>query len=102
MTIDTVNCWRFISEFLRADYRGVGRISAYQIMSLTAIPYALGIFLWFDTQVVGARLLQGLHLLWNPGIILSCQILWIGIFLFMGRSQVTGARISFHVRKDRI
>ncbi len=45
---------------------------------------------------------QGLRLLWNPGIILACQILWIGIFLYMGRSHVTGARISFHVRKDRI
>jgi hypothetical protein len=44
----------------------------------------------------------GLRLFWSPGIILVCQLLWIGIFLFMGRSQVTGARISFHVRKDRI
>jgi hypothetical protein len=40
--------------------------------------------------------------MWNPSIILSCQILWIGIFLYMGRSQVIGSRISFHVRQDRI
>jgi hypothetical protein len=28
--------WRFLSEFLRADYRGSGRISAYQVMALFA------------------------------------------------------------------
>jgi prolipoprotein diacylglyceryltransferase len=94
--------WRFASEFLRADYRGAGRISAYQIMSLTAVFYAGGVGLVFDDSGMPAHVSQGLRLLWNPGIILLCQILWIGIFLYMGRSQATGARISFHVRKDRI
>lgn len=46
--------------------------------------------------------LQGLLLLWNPSIIILCQIQWIGIFIYMGRSQVTGSRISFLVHKDRI
>lgn len=49
-----------------------------------------------------ADIIEGLHLVWNPSIIPLCQILWIGIFLYMGRSQVTGSRITFHVRKDRI
>jgi Prolipoprotein diacylglyceryl transferase len=94
--------WRFVSEFIRADYRGGGRISAYQIMALAAILYAAGIILLLDLPPLGADISIGLRLLWSPGIILACQVLWIGIFLFMGRSQVTGARISFHVRKDRI
>jgi hypothetical protein len=48
------------------------------------------------------QIIPGLRQMWNPAIILSCQILWIGTFLYMGRSQVTGAHIFFHVRKDRI
>jgi hypothetical protein len=94
--------WRFASEFIRADYRGGGRISAYQIMSLVAMGYAIGLCLFLVLPPMTADISMGLHLLWSPGIILLCQVLWIGIFLFMGRSQVTGARISFHVRKDRI
>ena len=94
--------WRFASEFLRADYRGGGRISAYQVMALTAVLYAVGVDLLCDAPPMAAHISQGLRLLWNPAIILLCQFIWIGIFLYMGRSQVTGARISFHVRKDRI
>lgn len=102
LAVAGTQAWRFVSEFVRADYRGGGRVSAYQIMALAAIPYAAGISLLFDLPSARPDLSMGLRQLWSPGIILSCQLLWIGIFLFMGRSQVTGARISFHVRKDRI
>ena len=102
MAVVGTQAWRFASEFIRADFRGGGRISAYQIMALAAIPYAVGICLLFDFPSARPDISMGLRLLWSPGIILVCQLLWIGIFLFMGRSQVTGARISFHVRKDRI
>jgi prolipoprotein diacylglyceryltransferase len=94
--------WRFASEFLRADYRGNGPISAYQIMALLAIFYAVGVCLFWGGSFPAADVVQGLLRLWDPGIILLSQALWIGIFLYMGRSQVTGARISFYVHKDRI
>jgi hypothetical protein len=94
--------WRFTSEFLRADYRGGGRISAYQLMALLAIFYAMGVCLFWSGSFPAADVVQGLRRLWNPGIILVFQALWIGIFLYMGRSQVTGARISFYVHRDRI
>ena len=71
-------------------------------MALAAVVYAVRFCLLMDAPTLSTHVSQGLRLLWNAGIILSCQILWIGIFLYMGRSQVTGARISFHVRKDRI
>jgi hypothetical protein len=64
--------------------------------------YAIGAVLLLDAPDLATQVSRGLHLLWNPGVILSCQILWIGIFLYMGRSQVTGTHISFHVRIDRI
>jgi hypothetical protein len=102
LAVGGTQTWRFASEFIRADYRGGGRISAYQIMALAAILYAIGICLLIDLPLVATDISIGLRLVWSPSIILICQVLWIGIFLFMGRSQVTGARISFHVRKDRI
>lgn len=67
-----------------------------------AVLYAVVVSLLCDDPPMAAQISQGLRLLWNPAIILLCQFIWIGIFLYMGRSQVTGARISFHVRKDRI
>jgi hypothetical protein len=41
ITLIVTQGWRFASEFLRADYRGHGFISAYQIMTLIAICYNL-------------------------------------------------------------
>jgi hypothetical protein len=94
--------WRFFSEFLRADYRGGGGISAYQKMALFAAAYAIWISTGISETTYAVDIIEGLRLMWNPSIIITCQILWIGIFIYMGRSQVTGSRISFHVHKDRI
>lgn len=93
--------WRILSEFLRADYRGGGQISIYQYLAgfaaLAAVIYS---FVLPETRLM-ADLSQGLHMLWNPVVILICQVCWIGIFLFTGRSKVTAARISLFVRSDR-
>ncbi len=45
--ITTIACqgWRFLSELLRSDYRGEGRLSAYQVMSLVGIGYCIAIWL---------------------------------------------------------
>jgi len=94
--------WRFLSEFLRSDYRGDRKISVYQIMSLLTIPYAVIVLLVFPSSAAGADLLAGLHVLWNPAAILFLQALWITMFVRTGRSQVTGAALSFHVHADRV
>jgi prolipoprotein diacylglyceryltransferase len=106
MTIVVTQLWRFGSEFLRADYRGDNRISAYQIMALMGGVYALPVafvFAWLHpATATRPDILMGLHYLWNPLVMLALQGLGAAIFLFTGRSQVTGAVISFHVRDDRI
>jgi hypothetical protein len=95
--------WRFASEFLRADYRGKGKISAYQVMSLSLIPYAVILSLVFnDTRPDLPVLWKGVKTLWNPAVILSLQALWLIVFLYFGRSRVTGAEISFFVKKENI
>ena len=95
--------WRVISETLRADYRGGGKVSAYQVMALAGIGYLL---VTLPFLPVGPRLqadvLTGLRVLWDPSVILFLEGLCLAIFLYTGRSVVTGATLSFHVHRDRI
>jgi hypothetical protein len=95
--------WRVYSETLRADYRGEGRISAYQVMGLAAIPYSLSLAAFFPGGgVVTPEALVGLRLLWQPAMVLLLQAFWLLIFLYTGRSAVTGSVLTFHVHRDRI
>ncbi|MFN2152569.1 MAG: prolipoprotein diacylglyceryl transferase, partial [Anaerolineales bacterium] len=94
--------WRFLSEFLRSDYRGGRKISIYQMMSLLTIPYGLLMPILFPSVGPETDLLAGLRSLWDPTVILFLQVLWLGMFLRTGRSEVTGAGITFHVHQDRI
>ncbi|HSM73717.1 MAG TPA: prolipoprotein diacylglyceryl transferase family protein, partial [Desulfobacterales bacterium] len=94
--------WRFFSEFLRADYRGAGRISKYQTMSLVAAGAAVPFALLCPPSVAAVDILAGLRSLWRPGVLVFLQGLWLFAFFYTGRSQVTGARIHFHVLQDRI
>jgi hypothetical protein len=105
-TILITQVWRFFSEFLRTDYRGHNRISAYQIMAIIGAVYAVLVAVLIDWPSHGypmqPDILKGLTLLWNPLVLLILQGLGVMIFLFTGRSQVTGAVIRFHVHEDRI
>jgi prolipoprotein diacylglyceryltransferase len=95
--------WRVFSETLRADYRGLGGISAYQIMGLLGIVY--GSAVPFLAPAAPPRLPDmgsGIAALLHPGAILFIQAVWLIIFLYTGRSTVTGAMLSFHVRRERI
>jgi Prolipoprotein diacylglyceryl transferase len=95
--------WRSFSETLRADYRGEGTISAYQIMGIIGVAYAIAAaYFLADESAVLPDLSAGLKGLWNPALILFLQGIWILIFLYTGRSTVTGAKLSFHVHQDRI
>jgi prolipoprotein diacylglyceryltransferase len=95
--------WRVAAEMLRADYRGRGAISTYQIMAVVACLYALILFILLPADWKGAiNIVAGLHLLWHPGVIVWLQAVWAGTFLYTGCSRVTAARISFLVLRDRI
>ena len=94
--------WRFLSEFLRSDFRGGRKISIYQIMSLLTIPYAGFILLVFPSSATSLDVMAGLHVLWHPATIIFLQVLFVVMFVRTGRSQVTGASLSFHVNADRV
>jgi hypothetical protein len=99
----TTQGWRTFSETLRADYRGEGRISAYQVMGMIGVVYGMvaAFFLAHESMNV-PDFATGLKYLWNPALILFMQSIWMIIFLYTGRSTVTGARLSFHVHHDRV
>ena len=95
--------WRVLSERFRADFRGGGTFSAYQVMALVAVAYGIVVAVAsLPSPVLRPQIALGLAALWNPAVILSLQVLWVGIFLYTGRSTVTASRISFHLLKDRI
>jgi len=102
-TIVVTQGWRFLSEFLRDDERGAQRVSAYQVMALIALAYGVALAVAFPCGPASAAdLARGARALWNPGMLLFCQVLWLAIFLRTGRSRVTASRISFRVLRDRV
>ena len=95
--------WRVFSETLRADYRGAGTFSAYQVMGLISILYGMAVILLAPGEAMPPPAsAAGLTALWHPAPLLFLQAVWLGIFLYTGRSTVTGATLSFHVHQDRI
>lgn len=95
--------WRFFSEFLRSDFRGYSRISAYQKMNIILILNVVILTVVVPSPpAINVDLAFGLRTMWDPAIILFLQILWIVFFLFTGRSKVTGAKIHYFVHGDRI
>jgi len=103
LSIGVSQGWRLLSETLRADYRGSGKVSAYQGMTLFMILYAsvMAPLLPVPTTPL-PDIAAGIKILWNPSMILFLEALWLALFLYYGRSAVTASSISFHVLRERI
>jgi prolipoprotein diacylglyceryltransferase len=104
ITLAVTQIWRFVSEFLRADFRGGMRITAYQIMALATlvIAGALALGLPVDNSLPQPRLQAAVYALWTPWILLFVQGVWAASFFHTGKSVVTGSHIVFHVEKTHI
>ena len=93
--------WRAIAEKLRADHRGHARFSVYQGMSFIALAYLATATLLMPASGPVPDLALGLSELAKLPVVLVLQILWVFLFLFYGRSQVTASVLSFHVVTER-
>lgn len=104
LAMGTTQIWRIVSETLRADYRGGGPISAYQIMAGVTLVFAVAFAFFPEPEPLTAMpdIRRGLEAVWHPAMIIALQVLGIGVFLATGRSKVTGSLLSFHVLRDRI
>jgi hypothetical protein len=99
----TTQIWRAVSETLRADYRGGGRISAYQIMAVLAVVYTLIILVVLDSEIgVSSDVRLGLQGLITTKAIVVFEAIWLAVFLYLGRSSVTSSNLSFHVLRERV
>jgi hypothetical protein len=94
--------WRVLSEFLRADYRGKQKISAYQIMAGLGVLYGLVPALALSAGDVAANLAAGAAALWTVPVLLLLQGVFLAVFLYTGRSSVTGSTVRFAVREGEI
>ena len=103
VALTVTQLWRFLSEFLRADYRGNNDISPYQIMSIITIPYFI-VYYYFAGAGISSvpDINSGLKFMWNPAVILIIQVMWAGALVYTGRSSVTASRINFYVVKENI
>jgi hypothetical protein len=102
-TMAVTQGWRSFSETLRADCRGQGKISAYQAMSVVAIVCAAVLaYVSSAAAPIAPNLAAGIERVWHPAVVIALQALWVVVFLMFGKSMVTGAEISFHLRHDRI
>ncbi|HPD57854.1 MAG TPA: prolipoprotein diacylglyceryl transferase [Smithellaceae bacterium] len=96
--------WRILSEFMRADYRGEGKISGYQIMALLSIIYGLIIIYLFKNTDKDVRpdLIIGLNTVCDPFIIIFMIALGSVVFIYTGKSKVTDSTINFKIIEKNI
>ena len=95
--------WRFLSEFLRADYRGGHSISPYQVLSLMALVYASALFFVLPPEpTVVVDIAGGIRSLWDPAVILILEAVALITFFHTGRSNITASSIRLHLNEDRI
>jgi hypothetical protein len=94
----TTQAWRVLSETLRADYRGPGRFTVYQTMSIVTIAYVLLlVMITEDTLYLVSDIATGMGCLWDPAVILFLQFIGLTTFIYTGRSTVTDSTIFFHI-----
>jgi hypothetical protein len=94
---------RACSEWLRADYRGGSRISAYQVMAILSALY-LSIFLVLlpSSSVITPDLSAAFSQFFSAATILALQVFWVALFVYYGKSRVTDSTVSFHVVAERL
>lgn len=102
-TIVLTQIWRILSETLRADFRGYGKISAYQKMGVIGVVYMMVVMFYLPApQSASPDVLFGLHSLWNPAVILGIQALWLIFFFAFGRSTVTSSNVRIELIRENI
>ena len=78
-----------------ADFRVSG-------MALIAMGYLTLTLSIIPGDGLTPNLMAGLVQVTSASVIVPLQLLWMGLFLYYGRSRVTGSVVSFHVVAERV
>jgi prolipoprotein diacylglyceryltransferase len=100
LSLSVAFLWRFASEFLRADYRGQGRLSVYQWMALACLVYVVAAVGLLSARARQPDIHHGLALLASPLTLLALAAVGVVVFVYLGVSKMTTATIRLAV-KDR-
>lgn len=90
---------RFLSEFLRNDYRGNGKLSIYQIFSLILFGY--GLLIVFISKNINLSLTLNSHISFYYSDIFILGFVFIVILIHSGISKVTYSNITFFLRPSK-
>jgi hypothetical protein len=93
--------WRFVSEFLRADHRGAGRLSTYQWMAVMCVLYVIPAMMLLPEHDGVPRIADGLTVLRSPLTVLALAGLGLVVFLRLGISTITASIIQFRVASKK-
>ncbi len=100
LSIITAFAWRIISEFFRADFRGFGKISSYQVMSfLSVIVCVAAAYFLPSPDVITVNVSNGLIIFSDVIFVIILQFLFAAVFLYTGISSVTYSEIYFCRKK---
>jgi len=103
LTMVLTQLWRILSETMRADFRGFGKISVYQKMGLASVVYVGLICLFVEVpEKIVPNIVSGLDVVWNPWVIGGMQLLWVVFFIYFGRSTVTRSTVIFNIVRENI
>ena len=85
LSLMMTQAWRSVSECLRADYRGSGKTSAYQVMAIAGFVYLLLVVALIPTAPTPRPyVVTGLRSIWNPATILFLSSPGLGCFSIRG------------------
>jgi hypothetical protein len=94
--------WRVVSEFLRADFRGNARFSAYQWMAVVGMVWIGGILGLVPATEIRFDGSAALGALSHPGTLLALLGVFVVSLAYTGISRVTAACVHLRVRPERI
>lgn len=103
-TVALTQLWRIISETMRADFRGFGKISTYQKMGFVGVVYM--VIIVFLLPVISTNInpviANGIAALWQPSTIIILQLLWVLFFVVFGKSTISTSILQFGLIRKNI
>ena len=94
----TTQPWRIYSETIRADFLGGSKVSPYQIMASITTLASLGALFLLPASSATPAFAEGMRVVATAEVFVFLELMWLFLFVYMGRSMQTGSQMHFFVR----